>query len=71
MTGITRVSTFKGTTGNGAKLQALIQGWLPEILAADGCNSMVLHRDPSNPDNVVAVEDWDSAQQHETFFQAP
>ena len=34
----------------------------------DGCNGLTFHSNQNDPDNLVAIEDWDSRQQYEKYL---
>ena len=34
----------------------------------DGCNSITIHQNQENPNNLVFVENWNSKEQHEKYM---
>ncbi len=34
----------------------------------DGCNSITIHENQDDPDNLVLVQDWDSKEQYEKYL---
>ena len=59
---------FKAKPENADDISKYMKDALPDTRGFDGCNSITVHRDQDDSNNMVIVEDWDSRQHYETYL---
>lgn len=42
---------------------------LPDTRSFKGCQSVTVHRDTTNPDTLLLIEHWDSAEDHAAYSE--
>lgn len=64
---VTVTVEIKSKPGEGDKLVALFKDLLPDTRKYDGCISIDLYRNQDDPDVVILVEQWESAEHHTSY----
>jgi quinol monooxygenase YgiN len=53
--------------GQGAALAAAFEEILPDTRKYQGCNGVTVHQSASDPDSLMLIENWDSADDHASY----
>ena len=55
--------------GKGADLIAAFDSILPDTRSYQGCQGVTVHQDAGNPDVLVLIEHWESADDHAAYSE--
>ncbi|HTK64196.1 MAG TPA: antibiotic biosynthesis monooxygenase family protein [Pseudonocardia sp.] len=64
---VTVVLQVPAQPGKGAELAKSFEDILPDTRAYKGCNGVTVHEDASDPDKLILIEHWDSAEDHTAY----
>lgn len=59
---------LKAKPENADDISKYMKAALPDTRGFDGCNSITVHRDQDDSNNMVIVENWESRQHYETYL---
>ena len=59
---------FNAKPENAGDITKYMKEALPDTRGFDGCNSISVHSDQDNSNNMVIVEDWDSREHYEKYL---
>ena len=59
--------SFRATEGNRDGLVEALTAILPDTLAFEGCNNVVLSESDESPGELLLFEDWESAENYEAY----
>jgi quinol monooxygenase YgiN len=71
MSEIVAVVSIKAAAGRGDDVQAAFEAAIKETHAEEGCIKYALHRDNSDPDRFVHIEQWRSQADLDAHMQQP
>ena len=59
---------FTAKPANAGDITSYMKDELHYTRGSDGCNSVTVHKNQDDPNNMVIVEDWDSRQQYDKYL---
>lgn len=62
---VVRVNEFTAAAGKAQQLAEFLQGLVPYISGAKGCQSCELLIDPSRAEHFLIIESWDCVESHQ------
>ena len=60
--------SFSHKPGNATDITNFLRDELHHTRGFDGCNGITIHKNESDPNNMVFVEDWDTREQYEKYL---
>ena len=60
---------FYAKAGQGEALRDFVMPAIPRLHELEGCVGGSLYHDLDDPDTVVLIEHWDSAEAHRAYFE--